>query len=81
MFSVFHQSLFIFLTLLQALFVIKIFWDMFSISLLRKQIHFLVDPILQPIRGILTHSIFHTAAMDISPIIAFILLSYIQQYF
>ncbi|BCN31196.1 YggT family protein [Anaeromicropila herbilytica] len=41
----------------------------------------LVDPMLEPIRYFLNHSIFKTRNIDFAPIIAFIIISYLQQFF
>ncbi len=41
----------------------------------------LVSPILEPIRYLLQHSIFQVRGYDISPILGFIVVSYLQQFF
>ncbi len=73
------KSFSIFFTILQSFLLIQIFVDMFSVSLIKKMLRFVLDPILNPIRMLLSHSSFFTAIMDLSPIIAFLILSYLQQ--
>lgn len=72
-------SIRIFLSLLQIVLIMKIILDLFSVALLKKIFNFLCDPILQPIRGLLKYSVFFTAVSDLSPIVGFIIISYLQQ--
>ena len=73
------KSFSIFFTILQAFLLIQIFVDMFSVSFVKKALKFVLDPILNPVRILLSHSSFFTAITDLSPIIAFLILSYLQQ--
>lgn len=73
------KSLSIFITILEVVLLIYIFLSMFHVGFLRKPISFLLDPILIPIQKLMRHSVFHTPVSDISPIMAFLILSYIQQ--
>ena len=41
----------------------------------------LLEPMLLPIRFCLRHSIFHTKLIDLSPLLALIILSYLQTFF
>lgn len=79
MFVLFIEALKIFIILLEALLLINIFLSMFPIAFLKKPIGFLLEPILLPIQKLLKHSVFHSPVSDMSPIMAFIVLSYIQQ--
>lgn len=73
------KSFSIFFTILQVFLLIQIFVDMFSVSFIKKPLRFVLDPILNPVRILLSHSSFFTAITDLSPIIAFLILSYLQQ--
>lgn len=73
------KSFSIFFSVLQVFLLIQIFVDMFSVSFIKKPLRFVVDPILNPVRLLLSHSSFFTAITDLSPIIAFLILSYLQQ--
>lgn len=73
------KSFSIFFTILQVFLLIQIFVDMFSVSFIKKALKFVLDPILNPVRILLSHSSFFTAITDLSPIIAFLILSYLQQ--
>ncbi|WP_420323183.1 YggT family protein [Lachnoclostridium phytofermentans] len=73
------KSFSIFFTILQVFLLIQIFVDMFSVSFVKKALKFVLDPILNPVRILLSHSSFFTAITDLSPIIAFLMLSYLQQ--
>ena len=73
------KSFSIFFTILQVFLLIQIFVDMFSVSFVKKALKFVLDPILNPVRILLSHSSFFTAITDLSPIIAFLILSYLQQ--
>lgn len=74
------KSFSIFFTIIQVFLLVQIFVDMFSVTLLKKPLRFVLDPILNPVRVLLSHSSFFTAITDLSPIIAFLILSYLQQW-
>lgn len=73
------KSFSIFFSILQVFLLIQIFVDMFLISFIKKPLKFVLDPILNPVKILLSHSSFFTAISDLSPIIAFLILSYLQQ--
>ncbi|HCL03307.1 MAG TPA: hypothetical protein DHW61_13035 [Lachnoclostridium phytofermentans] len=73
------KSFSIFFSILQVFLLIQIFVDMFLISFIKKPLKFILDPILNPVKILLSHSSFFTAITDLSPIIAFLILSYLQQ--
>lgn len=73
------KSFSIFFSILQVFLLIQIFVDMFLISFIKKPLKFVLDPILNPVKILLSHSSFFTAITDLSPIIAFLILSYLQQ--
>ena len=42
---------------------------------------FLIDPILVPVRYLLKHSIFNTPTADLSPVIGFVVILFLQEFF
>lgn len=48
---------------------------------LRKTITRLVTPLLDPVRYLLNNSIFKTNTVDFSPIISFVIVTYLQKFF
>jgi uncharacterized protein YggT (Ycf19 family) len=73
------KSLIIFITIIEVILLVYIFLGMFHIGFLKKPITLLLEPILLPIQILMKHSVFHSPVSDISPIMAFIILSYIEQ--
>lgn len=47
----------------------------------RELMNHIVAPILDPIRYLLRHSIFYSQVADLSPLVAFVLLAYLQKLF
>lgn len=77
--SILVQSLSIFFTILEALLLLDLFCSMLRIQGLRKPLDFMLNPILAPVRTMMSHSVFHSPMTDISPIIAFIVLTYLGE--
>lgn len=73
------KSISIFLMGLEVLLLIHIFLSMFHVKLIKKIISILVEPILLPIQRMMKHSVFHSPVFDISPIVAILVISYIEQ--
>ncbi|MBE5960284.1 MAG: hypothetical protein E7256_02685 [Lachnospiraceae bacterium] len=73
------RSASIFLIGLEILLFIQLFTGFLQGGFIRNQLAFLLDPILNPIRHLLKHSIFQTSVSDMSPLIAFIIITYVQQ--
>lgn len=73
------KSLSIFITILEVILLLYIFLSMFHVGFLMKPISFLLEPILMPIQRLMRHSVFHTPVLDTSPIMVFLILSYIEQ--
>ena len=73
------KSLSIFIMILEVLLLIYIFMDMIHIRFLKKTLTFLLESILSPIQAMMRHSVFHTPVTDLSPIVAVLVLSYIEQ--
>lgn len=54
--------------------------NMLPFPTLRRIVETIVEPLLRPIRFLLKHSVFQSGGTDSSPIIAFIVLSYLGQF-
>lgn len=48
---------------------------------IRQYLLILLEPLFVPIRALLKRSIFKTASFDLSPMIAIIIISYMEQFF
>lgn len=80
--SLIFNSLYVFFLVLEIILFIYIISTWFPLSpKVREFFTTLLGPILEPIRYLLEHSIFKTRTIDLSPIIAFVILSYLQQLF
>ncbi len=73
------RSLSIFIMILEVLLLLYIFMGMIHVRSLKKILTILLEPILLPIQILMKHSVFHTPISDLSPIVAVLLLSYIEQ--
>ncbi len=75
------KAVYVFLMFLEValFFYIVISWIPISLKL-REISKKIIDPILDPIRFILKKSIFKTRVIDLAPIIAFLIISYLQQF-
>lgn len=72
----------LFFLILEGVLFFYVFITWFPISVeWREKISFFVDPILEPIRFLLKHSIFQVSYSDLSPLIGFLIVSYLQQFF
>ncbi len=74
------HSFSIFLYCLEILLFVQIFMNMLPFPTLRRIVETIVEPLLRPIRFLLKHSVFQSGGTDSSPIIAFIVLSYLGQF-
>ena len=76
------KTLYIFFQMLDYILVayIVLSWIPFGPKI-RKVIMQIVEPILRPVRFLLHHSIFQSHIVDFSPIIAFIIISFMQHFF
>jgi len=73
------RSLTIFLIVLEVMLFIQIFINFLPFQKIRNIVESIVEPILKPIRFMLSHSVFQSGGSDSSPIIAFIVLTYFGQ--
>jgi len=82
MIELIYNALYIFFVVLEIILFLYIITSWFPISIRIKNIFVtLLDPILEPVRFLLKHSIFNTPTADLSPIIGLVIISYFQQFF
>lgn len=74
------RSLSIFITALEVLLLLYIFFSMLPVGRLSKVIYIFVEPILMPIQYLFHRSVLDTPVIDLSPIVAVLILSYIGQF-
>ena len=76
------QTLYIFFVVLEFVLMAYVFMSWIPLGAKVKHImHRLTAPILDPIRFLLKHSIFYSQVADLSPIVGFVIVSYMQQFF
>ncbi|WP_123608612.1 YggT family protein [Mobilisporobacter senegalensis] len=76
------NSLYIFCVVLEGILFLYILSTWIRISpKIQGIFNILLDPLLDPIRYLLKHSIFQVRNYDLSPIIGFLVLSYLQEFF
>lgn len=82
MYFVIMNALYIFFVVLEGILFLYIISSWIRISPKMKGFfNLLLDPLLDPVRHLLKHSIFQVRNYDISPIIGFLILSYLQEVF
>lgn len=76
------NSLYVFFIVIEMILFIYIFSSWIPGSgKFKELLATLISPILDPIRYLMKHSIFRTRNIDVSPFIAFIIISYLQTFF
>lgn len=82
MYFVIVNALYIFFVVLEGVLFLYILSSWIKISpKIQGMFNLFLDPLLDPIRYLLKHSIFQVRNYDISPIIGFLILSYLQELF
>jgi YggT family protein len=77
-----YHTLYIFFIVLEIILFLYVITSWFPINVKFKNFLLtLLDPILVPIRYLLKHSIFNTPAADLSIVIGFIIILYLQDFF
>ncbi|MDF2800597.1 MAG: hypothetical protein K0S61_500 [Anaerocolumna sp.] len=80
--SLIYNALYVFFVVLEIILFLYILTSWFRISGKIKNILFtLIEPVLTPVRYLLKHSIFNSPAADLSPIISFIIIVFLQEFF
>lgn len=81
MYFVIINSLYIFCLGLEGILFIYILTSWFKVSqAVQKIFKIFLDPLLDPIRYLLKHSLLQVRNYDFSPIIGFLILSYLQEF-
>lgn len=77
-----YRSLYLFFVVLEFILVIYIIMSWFPFgSKIKSIMRELTSPLLDPLRYLLKHSILYSQVADLSPIIAFFIISYMQKFF
>ena len=80
--SIIYRTFYVFFVVLEIILIIYIFTSWLPMGEKFKRImRNLISPILDPIRILLKHSIFGSNIMDLSPIIACIIIVFLQKFF
>lgn len=81
MYNTIVNSLYIFCLGLEGILFLYILFSWFQMNEKIKSIfNMFLDPLLDPIRYLLKHSLLQVRNYDFSPIIAFLILSYLQEF-
>lgn len=76
------QAIYIFFEILEILLFLYIICSWFPfLNSFKKTLTFFLDPLFDPIRYLLKHSIMKSNVIDISPMIAFIIITYLKSFF
>ncbi|WMJ88245.1 YggT family protein [Anaerocolumna sp. MB42-C2] len=77
-----YDALYIFFIVLEIVLFLYVITSWFPVNNRFKSIiSFLIDPILVPVRYLLKHSIFNTPTADLSPVIGFVVILFLQEFF
>lgn len=80
--SLIFNVFYVFFVVLEIILFLYIFTSWLRISGRIKNILLtLIEPVLTPVRYLLKHSIFNSPAADLSPIISFIIIVFLQDFF
>lgn len=76
------NALYIFFIVLEIILFLYVITSWFPINhFIKNFLTVLIDPILIPVRYLLKHSIFNTPTADLSPIISFVIILFLQEFF
>ena len=82
MMELLFHTFYIFFNVLEMILAIYVVLSWFPFSkMVQQHLKNLVAPILDPVRALLKHSIFNSQVADLSPIITFLIILYLQKYF
>lgn len=77
-----YQTFYLFFVALEIILVTYVLMSWLPLNAkLREFMNVVTAPILEPIRYLLKHSIFYSQGADLSPIVGFVIVSYMQQLF
>lgn len=76
------NALYVFFIVLEMILFLYVITSWFPINHnIKSFLVVLIEPILVPVRYLLKHSIFNTPAADLSPIISFVIILFLQEFF
>ncbi|MFV0342026.1 MAG: YggT family protein [Anaerocolumna sp.] len=77
-----NNAFYVFFVVLEIILFLYILTSWFRMNGKIKNILFtLIEPVLTPVRYMLKHSIFNSPTADLSPIISFIIIVFLQDFF
>jgi YggT family protein len=77
-----YDALYVFFTMLEIMLFLYVVISWFPNSgKLRELFVTLLDPIFVPVRYLLKHSVFNTPRADLAPIISFVIILFLQEFF
>lgn len=77
-----YQTLYLFFVVLEFILMTYVLFSWLPLGAkVREFMHRLTAPILDPIRYLLKHSVFYSQVADLSPIVGFMIVSFLQQFF
>jgi YggT family protein len=80
--SLIFNAFYVFFVVLEIILFLYIFTSWLRISgKIKNILLILIEPVLTPVRYLLKHSIFNSPAADLSPIISFIIIVFLQNFF
>ena len=80
--AIVYQTLYLFFVVLEFILMTYVLLSWLPLGAkVREFMHRLTAPILDPIRYLLKHSVFYSQVADLSPIVGFIIVSFLQQFF
>lgn len=80
--SLIYNVFYVFFVVLEIILFLYILTSWFRINGKIKNILFtLIEPVITPVKYLLKHSIFNSPAADLSPIISFIIIIFLQNFF
>lgn len=80
--SLINNAFYVFFVVLEIILFLYILTSWFRMNGKIKNILFtLIEPVLTPVRYMLKHSIFNSPTADLSPIISFIIIVFLQDFF
>lgn len=80
--SLIYNVFYVFFVVLEIILFLYILTSWFRINGKVKSVLFtLIEPVIIPVKYLLKHSIFNSPAADLSPIISFIIIIFLQNFF
>ncbi len=82
MITVIYEALYVFFIVLEMILFLYVITSWFPMNnRIRGFLAILIDPILIPVRYLLKRSIFNTPTADLSPVIGFVIILFLQEFF